>query len=183
MDNGKISVRYARALLHTAQELHCDKEVYEGLSRLAVQYSQAIQPFNEALSNPTVSDEEKVQLLLTATGAPVHPCLERFYRFVTEKKRENKIYLIALQYQDLYRKENKLLHASVTTAAPLEAATLEKIRDYLKATFGCDIEMQVQSDPGLIGGFTLDLGNERMDASIAGRLKQLRKELQAEKTI
>lgn len=43
--------------------------------------------------------------------------------------------------------------------------------------------MQVQSDPGLIGGFTLDLGNERMDASIAGRLRQLRKELQAEKTI
>ena len=177
MDNGKISVRYARALLNTAFELHCEQEVYEGLTRLTANYSLAMQPFYEALSNPTVSADDKVGLLLTATGTPIHPCLEHFYRFVTEKNRVNRIYLIALQYQEMYRDKKNILHAEVTTATALDDSTLEKIRDYLHDTFHSDIEMQVKVDPALIGGFTLNLENDRMDASLAGRLKQLKEEL------
>ena len=41
MDNGKISVRYARALLSTALEQHCETEIYDGLVRLTHNYSLA----------------------------------------------------------------------------------------------------------------------------------------------
>ena len=117
MDNGKISVRYARALLATAKAQQCEGEVYDGLTRLTHNYSYAISTFNEVLSNPMISPEEKRKLLQNAIGEPLHPCLLRFIEFVTEKKRENKILLIALKYQEMYRKEKNILKADVTVAA------------------------------------------------------------------
>ena len=178
MDNGKISVRYARALFNTANELQCGKAVYEGLARLAENYSLAPSQFNEALSNPMVSADEKLRLLLSATGEPVHPCLEHFFRFLIEKRHESKIHLIALQYQEMYRAENHILRADVTTAIAPDEKTVNHIREFVEQNFHCEAELHLNVDPALIGGFTLDIEHERMDASIKGRLKQLRGELE-----
>lgn len=177
MDNGKISVRYARALLETARNQQCEAEVYDGLRRLTHNYSHAITTFNEVLSNPMISPEEKIQLMQNAIGDPLHPCLLRFIEFVTEKKRENKILLIALKYQEMYRKEKNILKADVTVATELDDQALKHLRDYVAETFHADVEMHVKVDPTLIGGFKLDIEHDRMDASIAGRLRQLKEEL------
>ena len=177
MDHGKISVRYARALLNLAKEQHCETEVYEGLVRLSQNYSLAINPFNEVLSNPMVGDKEKVQLLQSAIGDPIHPCLTSFLDFLMEKKRENKIFLIALKYQEMYRNEKHILRADVTTATELDDKALEKIKSFVEEASHCAVEMHVMVDPALIGGFTLDIEHDRMDASIAGKLNKLKKEL------
>ena len=178
MDNGKISVRYARALLNYANQQGCETEVYEGLVRLTGQYSLAINRFNEVLSNPIIDDSKKVQLLQTAIGEPVHPCLKQFLDFLTEKKRANKIFLIALKYQEMYRKEKNILRADVTAASELSNVTLDKIKVFVEEGFQCSAEMHVKVDPSLIGGFTLDIEHDRMDASVAGQLNKLKKELQ-----
>ena len=174
MDNGKISVRYARALLDYANQQHCEAEVYGNLSRLTASYSQAINSFNEVLSNPMVASTDKIELLKTAIGEPVHPCLIHFLEFLTEKKRENKVFLIALKYQEMYRKEKNLLRADVTTATELNDQALEMIKTFVEQTFGRQAEMHVTTDPELIGGFTLDIEHNRMDASIKGRLDEFR---------
>ena len=174
MDNGKLSVRYARALLNSAFEQHCEKEVYQQLVQLTANYALAIQQFNEALSNPMNGAQEKLQLLHAAIGEPVHPCLAHFLEFVTEKKRENRIFLIALKYQELYRKEKQLLRADVTTASELDEKALADIGNYVQETFHRDAELHVKVDPTLIGGFILDIEYNRMDASIKGKLEKLK---------
>ena len=58
MDNGKISVRYARALFQLAQEQGCEDAVYDGLTRFAQNFLLAIAQFNEVLSDPMVAREE-----------------------------------------------------------------------------------------------------------------------------
>ena len=174
MDNGKISVRYARALLSQANNERCATEVYDCLLRLTANYSLAINAFNEVLSNPMVATEEKLRLIHTAIGEPVHPCVAHFLEFLTVKKRENKIFLIALKYQEMYRKANHLLRADVTTATELSDETLNKIKAFVEQTFNRQVELHVSIDPKLIGGFTLDIEHNRMDASIKGRLENLK---------
>ena len=63
MDNGKISVRYAKALLNQAKVEQCADEVYACLMRLTANYGMAINQFNEVLSNPMITDEEKLTAL------------------------------------------------------------------------------------------------------------------------
>ena len=178
MDNGKISVRYARALLNSANQEHCEAEVYGNLTRLTANYSQAINAFNEVLSNPMVASTDKIELLKTAIGETVHPCLLRFLEFLTEKKRENKVFLIALKYQEMYRKEKNLLRANVTTATELNDEALDRIKAFVEQAFDRQVELHVSINPELIGGFTLDIEHNRMDASIAGQLNKLKTELQ-----
>ena len=177
MDNGKISVRYARALLSNAVEQQCETEVYRQLCQLTAHYSLALQSFNEALSNPMSSNAKKIELLRTAIDEPVHPCLSHFLEFVTEKKRENKIFLIALKYQEMYREMKQLLRADVTAASEPDDKALASIRDFVRETFHRDVELHVKVDPALIGGFILDIEHNRMDASIKGRLEKMKKTL------
>ena len=175
MDNGKISVRYARALLTQAKMEQCADEVYACLMRLTANYAMAINQFNEVLSNPMVGAEKKLELLHTAIGDPVHPGVTRFLEFLTAKKRENKVFLIALEYQEMYRKTNNIIRADVTTAMAIDDAALDHIRTFVEQTFHRTAEMHVKVDPTLIGGFTLDIEHNRMDTSIRGRLEKLKK--------
>ena len=177
MDNGKISVRYARALFQLAQEQHCEDAVYDGLTRFAHNYLLAIAQFNEVLANPIVAQEEKVKLVEMAIGEPVHDTLKQFIAFVAEQHREDKMFFIAMKYMEMYRMKHHILSTQVTTATELPEATYDKIKTFVKQTFDADAEIDVKIDPSLIGGFILDIENARMDASVAGQLNALKNKL------
>ena len=177
MDNGRISVRYARALFQTAQEQGCEAEVYDGLTRFAHNYLLAIAQFNEVLADPIVAQEEKVKLLEMAVGDPLHDTLKQFITFVAEQKREDKMFLIAMKYMEMYREKHNILSTQVTTATELTEESYDKIKAFIKQTFDADAEMEVHIDPSLIGGFILDIENSRMDASVAGQLNALKNKL------
>ena len=177
MDNGKISVRYARALFQLAQEQNCEDAVYDGMTRFAHNYVLAIAQFNEVLADPIVAQEEKVKLIEMAVGEPMHDCLRQFIAFVAEQKREDKMFLIALKYMEMYRTKHHILSTNVTTATELPEATYDKIKAFIKQTFDADAEIDVKIDPSLIGGFILDIENTRMDASVAGQLNALKNKL------
>ena len=177
MDNGKISVRYARALFQLAQEQGCEEAVYDGLTRFAHNYALAIAQFNEVLSDPIVAQEEKVKLVEMAVGEPMHDTLKQFIAFVAEQKREDKMFLIALKYMEMYRTKHNILSTKVTTATELPKATYDKIKAFVKQTFEADAEIDVKIDPTIIGGFILDIENTRMDSSVAGQLNALKNRL------
>ena len=177
MDNGRISVRYARALFQTAQEQGCEDAVYDGLTRFAHNYLLAIAQFNEVLADPIVAQEEKVKLLEMAVDDPLHDTLKQFITFVAEQKREDKMFLIAMKYMEMYREKHHILNTQVTTATELTEESYDKIKAFIKQTFDADAEMEVHIDPSLIGGFILDIENSRMDASVAGQLNALKNRL------
>ena len=177
MDNGKISVRYARALFQLAQEQNCEEAIYNGMTHFAHNYILAIAQFNEVLADPIVAQEEKVKLIEMAVGEPMHDCLKQFIAFVAEQKREDKMFLIALKYMEMYRTKHGILNTRVTTATELSEPSYDKIKAFIKQTFDADAEIDVKIDPSLIGGFILDIENTRMDASVAGQLNALKNKL------
>ena len=179
MDNGRISVRYARALFQLAQEQGCEDAVYDGLTRFVHNYFLAIAQFNEVLSDPIVAREEKVKLVEMAVGEPIHDTLKQFIAFVADQKREDKMIFIAMKYMEMYREKHNILSTQVTTATELSEASYDKIKAYIKETFGADAEMDVKIDPCLIGGFILDIENTRMDASVSGQLNALKNRLKS----
>lgn len=177
MNDGKISVRYARALYNTAKETGCDKEIYEQLSGFAKLFEENMAELNAVFGNPVIGKEERQNLLLTAIGPDIHPCLKDFVSLVIDRHREDKFYLMAKKYEELYREENRILRTQITTAAQLNPATLDEIKKNIETDFNATVEMSETIEPSLIGGFILDVGDKRYDASIAQKLKQLKREL------
>ena len=164
-------------MFQVAQEQGCEAEVYDGLTRFAHNYLLAIAQFNEVLADPIVAREEKVKLLEMAVGEPMHDTLKQFIAFVADQKREDKMFLIAMKYMEMYREKHHILSTQVTTATQLPEETYDKIKAFVKQTFDTDAELDVHIDPSLIGGFILDIENSRMDASVVGQLNALKNRL------
>ena len=164
-------------MFQVAQEQGCEAAVYEGFTHFTHNYLLAIGQFNEVLADPIVAREEKVKLLEMAVGGPMHDTLKQFIAFVADQKREDKMFLIAMKYMEMYREKHHILSTQVTTATQLPEETYDKIKAFVKQTFDADAELDVHIDPSLIGGFILDIENSRMDASVVGQLNALKNRL------
>ena len=65
----------------------------------------------------------------------------------------------------------------LVTAVPLDKKTEEAICAFLRKHSQQEVELKTVIDANILGGFILDVEEERLDASIAGQLHKIRKNL------
>lgn len=64
-------------------------------------------------------------------------------------------------------------YAVVTTATPLTGPDLERLAKTLQKKFGSPIKLEERTDPSLISGFSVAVGDWTLDASLKGKLDRL----------
>ncbi len=67
--------------------------------------------------------------------------------------------------------------AHVRSAIDLSQAQLERLSAVLSRTYGREVTVHVEVDPELLGGLVVQVGDEVIDGSTAGRLDDLRRRL------
>ena len=177
MNDGLIPRRYAKALFLSAKEHGEDVKVYDRMNIL--EHSFEGQPqLQQVMANPYVSAADKVSLLNTAAemGDGKGPALvSDFFKLLAQNNRLDMAYMCALAYIDIYRQEKRIYKVTVRTAAPMTPAEEQRLRSLIERHLkGGTMEYTTSVDPSLIGGFTVSVGNELLDASISNELKQLR---------
>ncbi len=177
MDIGTVARRYARALLLFACENGHEAAVYGQARQLLSRYGR-LPEFRHTLENPMVSRAEKTKLLHDATaGAGTCEELARFFRLLLEKRREKMLVFILHSFLSLYREKERICQGKLVTATPLPEETLDELKALiLKRHGGGTVEFDTKVDPGIIGGGILEIGYWRIDASIAGQLKRVKKQ-------
>ncbi len=176
MDLGTISSRYARALFDSAKKADQETPVYNDMKMLLQSFKLAPE-LKEALQNPLVNREQKNSLLLQAGGGQVCDLYKRFIQMVLNHKREDSLSFIAYNYITLYRKDKKITRIKFSSAKEILEDTQKHLIDKLQKETGDIIEFSGEVKPELIGGFCLEIGNYRLDASYASQLKRIRKQL------
>lgn len=176
MNTGKISARYAKALYKFAEEGKHETDVYEAMKLVSSSFSTVPQ-LREALINPTISQQKKVDLLITAAGTNVCPEFKRFVDMVIENRREEYFQSISLVYQDFYRKEKNIVISQLVTASPVSDAEIARMRKAVEAVSTGSVEFETSVNPDLIGGFVLNVETYQLDASIKGQLRSIRDSL------
>lgn len=78
---------------------------------------------------------------------------------------------------ELYRQSEGIVVVKITTAVPLEKEMEEKILSKVSAALGKKIELQKIVDPQIEGGFIFDIDDCRLDASVAARIRKIRRQL------
>lgn len=174
MSNGLIPRRYAKALYKYAEEKGNIQTVYDTMKGLAESF-KTNPDLQKVLANPYVDKIDKLKLLVTAAGPEAPADYVDFVRLLLENKREEFANLIAIAFCDLYRNEHHIARVTVTSASPLTEDQLKKIRTIIDNAYkGWTVELSTAVDPTLIGGFVIDAGNNRLDASLSNELDQLR---------
>ncbi len=63
------------------------------------------------------------------------------------------------------------------TATELTGTQRSRLAAALAETYGHEVHLNVVLDPGVIGGLSVEVGGEVIDATVASRLKTLRRRL------
>lgn len=172
MNEGKISIRYARALYAMAIETKTEKAIYDQIFMLSNAYFH-MPALKEALSNPIYTKEQKLNLLNTASGPNTPKPLEQFFKFVLDKGREEYMLFMCMSFQDIFRKEQRMVIGELISAVPLDDKIIARIKKYVMEKYNQSLELTVKIDPTLIGGFIIEVNNQKMDASIKAELKRI----------
>ena len=175
MNEGLIPRRYAKALYKVASERNEDSRLFTLMQTLADSFAANPQ-LQETVANPFVDNAEKAKLLTIAAGATAaDSTFADFLKLLAENRRVDLIHHIALAYMFIYRKAHNIRKVEVVSAAPLDPAVEKRIKDLIsKHLDGGTMEFSNSVNPDLIGGFIVNIDNERLDASLANELKQLR---------
>jgi len=180
MDIGIVSSRYAKALYRFAKENKEEERVYVEMQQLGVCFRE-VGALSASLSNPVLADERKYNLLLAAAStdneATVSGSIARFFRLVIAQKRADLMHFIAGSYISLYEKVGHLVKGSFVVARPVSETVVERVKALVAARTASRVDFEVSVDPAIGGGFILQYGDNRMDASIHGQLERLRREL------
>lgn len=175
MNEGLIPRRYATALFKVAAERNDSERLYTMMQNVAAAFAGDAE-LQRVVANPFVSDKDKISLLTVAAGAEsTDATYDDFLRLLSRNKRLDIMGAIARDYCLLYRRARNIRRVIVTSAAPLDDKSLDRLKKLIEDHLaGATMEFSSQVDPGLIGGFTVTVDNERLDASVRNELKQLR---------
>ena len=177
MDTGLIASRYANALFRYALEQGSADSVYEESVRL-LEALGAVPGFRDAMADSIrVGAAKKEELVRSALGGEMSPEMTRFIRLLSGKGRTDCIRLIFKDYADLYFREKGILRARLTVSREPSQKLLSSLQALIRKRTGREADIRVEVDPGLIGGFVLDLGDEMLDASVASQLEKIRRTL------
>jgi F-type H+-transporting ATPase subunit delta len=173
----EIARVYAEALFEAAKEEGNLDAIHEQLGEFAdaLADNREMQLF---LFSPYFSSAEKVEGLEKAI-ADAEPELVNFLELLVEKHRMPVIFRIRRQLDELWKKENKRLDVTVTSAIELDPDVVESIGKRIEEQTGQTIELQSRVDENVLGGVVLQVGNVVLDASIRNRLDKLRKTVAA----
>lgn len=159
MNAGLIASRYAKALLLFANERQDALRVYE--------------------------DAGALEASLQGNGGDLPDCvrhlsetMQRFLTLVIRNRRTDYLPAILRLYRSFYREDKGITRARLTSASE-EPALAETLTQLLKEQGCSEVDFETEVDPALIGGFTVQIEDKRLDASIASQLKHIQKELEA----
>ena len=178
----KQSVRLARRYAQALGELAVEKGL---LDKVEAEFSLLIRLIDEnaqwrrLMYRPHVSPEAKLAVLREVLDGQLSPLMTNFLRLVIRKRREAYLPAMYAAFKEFADEARGIVRVKVRSAAPLESAVAERLRQRLGQWTGKRVEMELEVDPSLMGGVVVRMGDIVMDGSVAGRLERLRGHLRA----
>ena len=81
---------------------------------------------------------------------------------------------VSAEYDALVRESRGIVAATVTTPAPLSKTELAAVGARVQELAGAAVELSTATDPALVGGLTVRIGDRLIDDSLQGRFARLR---------
>ncbi len=177
MKNLAIARRYAKALLLIGKE-DGQADIYrEELARVA-RLVATDGPLGAALTNPQYNVAGRKQVLQTVIQRlELSKAVGSFLLLIFDKGRIGFLASINDFYQKLADELKSIARASLVSATELSSETIEKIRAALSNRTGKEVILDVEQDPGLIGGIVTRIGDLILDGSVKTQLLNMRESL------
>lgn len=169
-----VAGRYASALFELARDARQVDEVAAGLDRFEALYDESAD-LRRLVRSPVFSAEEQA----TAVGAVLDRAgigglAGKFVRLTAANRRLFALPDMIRAFRAQVRRSRGIVHAEVRVAERPSDALIEEIKSSLRGVAGAEVDLDLQVDPGLIGGLVVQIGSRMVDASLRTKLNSIR---------
>ncbi|MGA0011903.1 MAG: ATP synthase F1 subunit delta [Flavobacteriaceae bacterium] len=175
MKQSRASIRYAKAYLEVANDRNSLDQAAADM--LAIQETVAAsKELSGVLENPMTSPILK-KSILDELFKDLSEATKDLIRVLSENDRLELLDDIAERFVSLLAKHRGQVRVTLVIASADQQDALEKtVLNLLKEQGYANVILKVELDPELIGGFVLKLDDLLYDASVAGKIKRVKKE-------
>ena len=169
--------RYARALFSLAGDENRVAEVRAELRSLGA-LLEASPQLRDVLLQPLHPAAERRRVLEGVSDKlGASSLLRRFYSYLIDQRRLVAFAEIEAEFVRLADEAAGKKKARVRSAQPLSAEQQTRLARALAARAGTSVELEIEVDPGLVGGLVAQIGDTVYDGSLRTQLTQLRSTL------
>ncbi len=172
MSASTIADRYAKSLMDTCVEQNKLDVIYNDIKGFKGTLDN--QDLSMMLKSPIINAEMKWNALNAVYSGKVDELTLNFIKLVVKKGREAYLPTMCDAFINQYREKKNIASAKLITATKLTEEKLNSIKASLNLQ-ASSLEIEEEIDESLIGGFIIEMGDKRYDASVKHKLNKLRK--------
>ncbi len=129
------------------------------------------------MSNPSIASSDRIGVLERILGDDVVGPQCNLLTLLVRRGRFDLLPAVIREFRRLFRRREGIIEATVTSTTALGEPELAVLQERLVTITGSRIELAHQTDPSLLGGLQVRLGDRLIDGSVRGRLERLRADL------
>jgi F-type H+-transporting ATPase subunit delta len=176
--NPRLAARYAKSILDLSVEKNQLEAVY-GDMMLLKETCRNSRDLVNLLRSPIIKVDRKVKILEAIFAGKIGEITRAFIKLLLNKDREGNLPEIAAAFAEQYKAYKGIQTVKLTTAIPVSEELKQAILQRVKQERQLDrVELDTEVKKELIGGFILEIGDLRMDSSVAFELNNVRKQFQ-----
>jgi len=176
---GSLARRYTRALFQLAREAGQEEKIGREIEQFHAAFSGS--ELQRALTNPAFPmDSRKRILIQVANGLQLSVLSIHFLSLLLERDRLAHLPGIVNCYRRLLNEAKGRVEAKVISAAGLDAALVERLREQLKGISGKEVVLQQETNPSLLGGLLVELEGKVYDGSVRTQLEKMKQRIARE---
>jgi F-type H+-transporting ATPase subunit delta len=171
----KIAERYANALIKLDNEIS-KEDILSQITDIQTSINNS-EDLQKVMSSPTISIEEKKNIIEKIFGSEVHKNILNFLKLLIDKNRFNIFNSVVRVYKNEINKQNGLLEINVTSAIELNDSEKAMIKVKLQKILNKDIELEWGVNNDIIGGLIFEVNDNIIDCSLKHKLQNISKEI------
>jgi F-type H+-transporting ATPase subunit delta len=172
-----LSNRYARALLDVAAKESDPQKVEQDLASV-VNAIAANDDARRVLGHPALPPATRRNIVdAIAKKAEAEAPVAKLLVLLADRGRLEILPQLLESYRERLRAHRNIVSASVVSAAPLSPEHVAALERRLAALTGKQMQVEVTTDPSLIGGIVARIGSTVYDGSIKTQLEKMKQQL------
>jgi F-type H+-transporting ATPase subunit delta len=173
-----LSAVYARSLYELAEEAGGHDKILEIADEIEQVCELAIgdRSFREFLGSPIVDRGRRGDALRNIFRERVTDLVLRFLLVLNDRGRLGHLEAIGDAYTRLVQEAFGRVEVDVFTPGALEPDQVETLKQRIQTILGKEPVMYTYTEPAMIGGVKLRIGDQLIDGSVAARLKHIRRQ-------
>lgn len=174
-DQQYIAGVYANSLIDATEKSSSTEEVLSQLDSFVVDVLLKVPSMASMLESPRVSREDKNKLIDRALVGKADKSLINFLKVLNGHDRLDCLAAINSKAKAFFNEKNGRVEAFVTVAESMSDDLKSSVASKLKQMLGKEIVLNVKTDPSVIGGMIVKVGDTVYDSSVANQLSQVRR--------